>query len=143
MVKVMILRNVQGIRVFDPPRGYGSDGDRLHAAIRHRGSSVHRRRFAAWSSVLLMTSLVVYEVVCRSKRHVIARLVSEGDHLLVETPQQRTGVGDPTMHVWRWHTFRPWTADAVIVTCDCREPFLIGDKEIEDWRMQGGDRKAL
>jgi hypothetical protein len=69
--------------------------------------------------------------------------MSEGDQLIVETPQQRPDRSDLTMHVWSWHAFRPWTAYAVIVTCGCGEPFLIGDKEIEDWRMQDGDCKAL
>lgn len=90
-----------------------------------------------------MTRSVVYRLVCRRKHHVIARLVSEGDQLIVETPQHTTGDSDLTTQVWRWHPFRPWTAYAVIVTCACREPFLIGDKEIDDWRRQGGDSKAL
>jgi hypothetical protein len=90
-----------------------------------------------------MTSSLVYTVVCRRRHHVIARLVSEGGQLIVETPQRGVERSDLTMHVWIWHAFRPWTAYAVIVTCGCREPFLIGDKEIEDWRMQGGSCKAL
>ncbi len=85
----------------------------------------------------------VYEVVCRRRHHVIARLVSSGDQLIVETPQQSTDGSEPAMQVWTWHAFRPWTSYAVIVTCGCGEPFLVGDKEIDDWRMQGGDRRAL
>ena len=90
-----------------------------------------------------MTSSVVFSVACRRRHHVLARLVSEGGQLIVETPQRGSDSSDPTMHVWIWHDFQPWTAYAVIVTCGCRDPFLIGDKEIEDWRLQGGDRKAL
>jgi len=90
-----------------------------------------------------MTSSVVFAVACRRRHHVLARLVSEGGQLIVETPQGGSDSSDLAMHVWIWHDFQPWTAQAVIVTCGCREPFLIGDKEIEDWRMQGGDRKTL